>query len=75
MASADEGRKGLSIGAIVAGAIFALVAIVSAFLIFHPGGALTGAGRQLADERARAPVTSDAAQEAAPSPQKIQSSK
>lgn len=75
MARADEGRKGLSIEAIVAGAIFALVVIVSAFLIFHPHGALTGAARQLAEEHARAPVTRDAEHEAASLAPKTKSAK
>jgi hypothetical protein len=56
MARHQEDKKGLGVGAIVAGAIFTLFALVSAFLIFHPGGELAAPNAQFARERAGVPV-------------------
>jgi len=62
MVRPDQGEKGLSIGAIVAGAIFVLLTIVSAVWIFNPGGELPGPNQQFVHERARVPVTPDVSQ-------------
>ena len=62
MARADGDKKALSITAIVAGAIFALLTIVSAVWIFSPGGELPGLNQQFAHERARIPITPDVSQ-------------
>jgi len=62
MAGRDEREKGLSITAIVAGAIFALLVIVSAFWIFSPSTELPGPNQQFAPEGARVPITPDVAQ-------------
>jgi hypothetical protein len=62
MAHQDQNKKALGIGAIVAGALFALLTIVSVVWIFHPGGELPGQNQQFAHERARVPITPDVGQ-------------